>query len=247
MRSVGALRDKLPCLMTTAASVVLVLLVAAAPARAAQNTFPFPSPDQLEPYTHPQKLVEIATGWRLNLYCIGSGSPTVVMDAGFFNSAWPWAVVQPAVAGLTRLCSYDRAGEGWSDPGPLPRTSSAIVADLHAALSASGESQPYVLVGHSFGGLNMTLYTYLHRKQIVGLVEVEPAVAGQDVRIAAQIPALGNQWYEINNQTLEGVRNCAGAQAWVHSYRRPDSPCVSAGRRHLRSACEHVGDACVGI
>ncbi len=217
MRSVGALRDTLPCLMTAAASVVLALSVAAAPARA-QDPFPFPSPDQLEPYTHPQQLVEIAPGRRLNLYCVGSGSPTVVMDAGFLNSAWAWAIVQPAVAGLTRVCSYDRAGEGWSDPGPLPRTSSAIVADLHAALSAGGESPPYVLVGHSFGGLNMTLYTYLHREQIVGLVEVDPAVAGQDVRMAEQIPALGNQGYELNSQTLEFLRNCAdlaraGAQA----------------------------------
>ena len=216
MRSVGALRDTLPCLMTIAASVLLALSVAAAPAHA-QGT-PSPSPDQFEPYTHPQKLVEIAPGRRLNLYCTGSGSPTVIMEAGFNASAWLWVLVQPAVATLTRVCSYDRAGENWSDPGPLPRTSSAIVADLHAALGASGESPPYVLVGHSFGGLNMTLYTYLHRDQIVGLVEVDPAVAGQDVRIAEQIPALGNQWYEINSQTLEVWRNCAdlareGAQA----------------------------------
>ena len=208
MRSVGALRDTLPCLMTTAASVLLALSVAAAPARAL-DTFPFPSPDQLEPYTHPQQLVEIAPGRRLNFYCTGSGSPTVVMDTGFLNSAWVWAVVQPAVAGLTRVCSYDRAGEGWSDPSPLPRTSSAIVADLHALLSASHEYPPYVLVGHSFGGLNMTLYTYLHREQIVGLVEVDPAVAGQDVRLSEQIPALGNQLYEINSQHLEELRNCA--------------------------------------
>jgi pimeloyl-ACP methyl ester carboxylesterase len=207
MRSVGALRDTLPCLMTTAASVLLALSVAAAPAHA-QGT-PSPSPDQIEPYTHPQKLVEIAPGRRLNLYCTGSGSPTVVMDAGFSASAWLWALVQPAVAGLTRVCSYDRAGEAWSDPGPLPRTSSAIVADLHAALSASGESPPYVLVGHSFGGLNMTLYTYLHREQIVGLVEVDPAGAGQDVRLSEEIPALGNQQYEFNSQTLELERKCA--------------------------------------
>ena len=110
----------LPYLMTTAASGLLALSIAAAPARA-QGTFPFPSPDQLEPYTHPQQLVEIAPGRRLNLYCTGSGSPTVVMDAGFGASAWLWVLVQPAVAGLTRVCSYDRAGEGWSDPGPLPR------------------------------------------------------------------------------------------------------------------------------
>ena len=207
MRSVGALRDTFPCLMTTAASVLLTLSVAAAPARA-QGTLS-PSPDELEPYTHPQKLVEIAPGLRLNLYCTGSGSPTVVMDAGFKASAWLWVLVQPAVAGLTRVCSYDRAGEDWSDPGPLPRTSSAIVADLHALLRASGESPPYVLVGHSFGGLNLTLYTYLHREQIVGLVEVDPAVAGEMVRFAEEIPALGNQQFEGSSQLLELLRKCA--------------------------------------
>ena len=205
MRSVGALRDTFPRLMTTAASALLALSVAAAPAR----TQAIPSADQFEPYTHPQKLVEIAPGLRLNLYCTGSGSPTVVMDAGFGASASTWVFVQPAVAGLTRVCSYDRAGEAWSDPGPLPRTSSAIVADLHAALSASGKSPPYVLVGHSFGGLNMTLYTYLHREHIIGLVEVDPAVAGQDVRLSEEIPALGNQEYQVNSQTLELERKCA--------------------------------------
>jgi len=129
-------RRPLPCLMTTAASVLLALSVAAAPTRA-QDTSPPPSPERLEPYTDPQQLVQIARGRRPNLYCTGSGSPTVVMDAWFAGSAWNSAVVQPAVAGLTRVCSYDRAGEGWSDPGPLPRTSSAIVADLHAAVWAA--------------------------------------------------------------------------------------------------------------
>src|SRR5690242_3759117 len=95
MRSVGALRDTLPGLMTTAASVLLALSVAAAPARA--QDAPSPSPDQLEPYTHPQKLVEIGPGRRLNLYCTGTGSPTVVMEAGFNASAWLWVLVQPAV------------------------------------------------------------------------------------------------------------------------------------------------------
>jgi pimeloyl-ACP methyl ester carboxylesterase len=177
--------------MITAASGVLALSVTGASADA-QGT-PSPSAEELEPYTHPQRLVEIAAGRRLNLYCTGSGSPTVVMDSGLAAAAWIWVFVQPAVAGLTRVCSYDRAGEDWSDPGPLPRTSLAIVTDLYALLSASGEAPPYVLVGHSFSGLNMTLYTYLHREQIVGLVEVDPFVAGQDERLAKEIPALGDR------------------------------------------------------
>jgi pimeloyl-ACP methyl ester carboxylesterase len=192
--------------MTTAASVLLMFSVVATPVHAQGTSLS--SPDQAEPYAHPQKLVEIAPGRRLNFYCTGSGSPTVVMDTGFGASAWMWYLVQPAVARLTRVCTYDRAGEGWSDLGPFPRTSSAIVADLHAALGASGESPPYVLVGHSFGGLNMTLYTYLHRDQIVGLVEVDPAVAGQEAHLSEKIPALGTQQYEFNSQLLERLRKC---------------------------------------
>lgn len=194
------------------AATLLALSAAAGPARAADSdatTAPILPSDKAEPYTHPQLLVEVAPGRRLNLYCSGNGSPTVVMDSGWGNSAWPWGLVQPAVAGLTRVCSYDRAGEGWSEPGPLPRTSSAIVADLRALLSAAGEAPPYVLVGHSFGGLNVTLYAHLHPEDLVGLVEVDPSVAGQDLRQAEEIPFLGEQVYENNRQTVKSRRHCA--------------------------------------
>ncbi len=113
-----------------------------------------------------------------------------MLNSGFGNSAWPWGFVQPAIAaGLTRVCAYDRAGEGWSDPGPLPRTSSAVVADLRALLRAGGESPPYVLVAHSWGGLNTTLYAYLHPEDLVGLVLVDPSAAGQNERFAEIDPS----------------------------------------------------------
>src|SRR5690242_11595915 len=95
------------------------------------------------------------SGVALNLNCVGQGSPTVILDSGLGVPAAGWDLVMPDVARFTRVCSYDRAGYGWSSAGPMPRTSEQIVKELHALLAASGEKGPYVLVGHSFGGYNV--------------------------------------------------------------------------------------------
>src|SRR6202034_4010369 len=104
-------------------------------------------------YAQPGQLVD-AGGFRLNLYCMGSGSPTVVFDSGWEDWAPAWSTVQPQVAKWTRACSYDRAGAGFSDPGPMPRTSVRIAAELRSALHNAGIQGPYILVGNAFGGLN---------------------------------------------------------------------------------------------
>src|SRR5258708_11520941 len=84
-------------------------------------------------YARHGKLVSV-NGFRLNLYCMGSGSPTVVFDSGWEDWAPAWSKVQPEVAKWTRACSYDRAGTGFSDPGPMPRTSVHIAEELRTAL-----------------------------------------------------------------------------------------------------------------
>jgi pimeloyl-ACP methyl ester carboxylesterase len=81
-----------------------------------------------------------------------------------------WRGVQPEIAKFTRVCSYDRAGYDWSDPGPMPRTSSQSVKELHTLLQNAGEKPPYVLVGHSFGGTNVRIYNGLYAGQVVGMV-----------------------------------------------------------------------------
>src|SRR4029077_9156264 len=101
-------------------------------------------------YTRPGQLIDVG-GFRLNLYCMGSGSPTVVFDSGYEDWAPAWSTVQPKIAKWTRACSYDRAGTGFSDPGPMPRTSVRIAEELHAALHRAGIATPYILVGHAFG------------------------------------------------------------------------------------------------
>jgi len=128
-----------------------------------------------EIYTRPGTLVP-ADGTRLNLYCMGNGSPAVVFDSGWEDWAPVWTIVQPEVAKWTRACSYDRAGAGFSDPGPLPRTSVRIADELRSALHNGGIEGPYILVGHAFGGDNVRTFAARHPGEVAGLVLVEADV-----------------------------------------------------------------------
>jgi pimeloyl-ACP methyl ester carboxylesterase len=123
----------------------------------------------------PGQLVDVG-GHRLHIRCAGDRTPAVVFDAALGASSLSWSLVQPAVARVTRACSYDRAGFGWSDAGPLPRTAGRIADELHQLLRAGAVPPPYVLVGHSFGGLVMRLFASRHADVVAGLVLIEPAV-----------------------------------------------------------------------
>jgi len=130
-------------------------------------------------FTQPQHMVQIEPGRRLNLYCIGEGSPTVVFEAG---QGWPlvtWGYVQPAVTKKVRACSYDRAGIGFSDGSNRPGSAANMVDDLHRLLTAASIKPPYVLVGHSFGGMVVRLYADTYPTEVVGMVLVDPAVEDQ--------------------------------------------------------------------
>jgi hypothetical protein len=102
------------------------------------------------------------SGFRLNLYCTGSGSPAVVFDSGWGDWAPAWSKVQPEIAKWTRARSYDRAGVGFSDPGPMPRTSVHIAEELRTALHHAGVGGPYILVGSAFGGDNVRTFADLY-------------------------------------------------------------------------------------
>src|SRR6266487_2738761 len=125
-------------------------------------------------YPPPGRLVDVG-GYRLHIHCTGSGGPGAVgmLDAGNGGSSLDRGLVQPSVATFTRVCSYDRAGYGWSESGPTPRSSGRIVRELHTLLVNTGVPGPYVLVGHSFGGLNMRLYAYTYPQDMAGLVLVD--------------------------------------------------------------------------
>ena len=114
-------------------------------------------------------------GFRLHLNCSGAGAPAVVMDAALGGSSISWTLVQPEIAKLTRVCSYDRAGFGWSDAGPMPRTAARVAGELRILLERSGVPPPFVLVGHSFGGLVMRVFAARFRQDVAALILVDPA------------------------------------------------------------------------
>lgn len=112
---------------------------------------------------------------RLHLSCTGSGGPTVVLLGGMGETSAAWGLVQPAVAGTTRVCSYDRAGQAWSDSAPGPQDGVRVAADLHALLTRAGEPGPYVLAGHSVGGTYAMVYAAEHPDDVAGLVLLDSA------------------------------------------------------------------------
>lgn len=125
----------------------------------------------MNPTTPPPvgKLVYVSSH-RLHLYFTGEDSPTVVFEAGGASWSLDWNLVQTEVAKFSGACSYDRAGFGWSDPGPKPRTSEKIVTELHALLTKAGVKRPYILVGASFGGHTVRLYAHHYPDEVAGIV-----------------------------------------------------------------------------
>ena len=115
------------------------------------------------------RLVDVG-GCRLKINCTGQGSPTVVLEAGLGDMSVEWKHVQPEIARFSRVCSYDRAGYGGSDAGPMPRTSAQIAQELHTLLQRAGEAPPYLLVGSSFGGYSVRVFNGEYPDQVVGIV-----------------------------------------------------------------------------
>jgi pimeloyl-ACP methyl ester carboxylesterase len=129
-------------------------------------------------YTPPGQMVDVG-GYRLHINCTGNGSPTVVIEAGLGDWSTGWGYVQPEVAKTTRVCTYDRAGWGWSEPGPLPRDASQIAKELYTLLQKANILGPYVMVGHSLGGLPVRVFTHDHLNEVSGVVLIESMFPGQ--------------------------------------------------------------------
>jgi len=112
-------------------------------------------------------------GYRMHIFCQGEGSPTVIVDAGNGDFSISWNLVQREAAQFSRICTYDRAGYGWSDPHPAPRTAQQIALELHTLLDKASIEGPYILVGHSLGGLNVRMYASLYPEEVAGMVLVD--------------------------------------------------------------------------
>ena len=130
------------------------------------------------PYVEPGQRVDIG-GRHINMHCAGSGSPTVVLMAGLFSWSLVWYKTQPVIAQKTRVCAFDRAAYGFSEPAPQPQIISEVVEDLHKALHAGSVPGPYVLVGHSLGGLEARVYAQRWPEDVVGMVLVDTSPAAE--------------------------------------------------------------------
>lgn len=124
----------------------------------------------------PGQMIDVG-GYKMHIHCLGEGSPTVITENGLGGSSPDWSLVQPIVGENTRICSYDRAGSGWSEAGPEPRSSQQIAKELHTLLSNAEIPGPYVLVGHSAGGLHVQVYASQFPDEVAGLVLVDPTPA----------------------------------------------------------------------
>lgn len=134
-----------------------------------------------------EMLVDIG-GRRLHITCMGEGSPTVILEHGMATESDSWATVQQAVAQFTRVCAFDRAGRGTSDPAPTPRTSEDMVADLHTLLANAHVPGPYILVGNSLGGFNARIFAHKYPDEVVGVVLVDSMHPDQFARIEEALP-----------------------------------------------------------
>ena len=124
-------------------------------------------------YPPPGRMVDVG-GHRLHINCVGTGSPTVVIDAGWMDWSTSWSSwVQPGVAATARICTYDRAGYGSSGPGPLPRTAERVAQELHTLLQRADLPGPYVMIGHSLGGAHVRVFAHAYPADVAGVVLIE--------------------------------------------------------------------------
>ena len=140
----------------------------------------------------PGRLVDIG-GYRLHINCAGTGIPTIVFDSGTGGFSLEWTRVQKVLSRRTRVCSYDRAGYGWSDMGPLPRTSERITRELRTLLEKAEVTGPYILAGHSFGGYNAQLFARNYPEETAGLVLIDASHPEQAERFPSRKPKVRRQ------------------------------------------------------
>jgi pimeloyl-ACP methyl ester carboxylesterase len=169
----------------TAAVIIVIILLVGATYQGVTTAL------ERRRYPRPGGLVEVGDH-QLHIHCTGSGSPTVILEAAALGISASWAWVQPEVAKQTRVCSYDRAGLGWSEAGDRPYDPRRVPEELHVLLGAAGETGPYVLAGHSLGASFVRQYASRYAEEVAAIILIDPAANGApgDPRFLALSPWL---------------------------------------------------------
>ena len=163
----------------------------------------------LSAYEHAQTLVRLPDGRRINLLCTGQGSPTVVLEAGGGDDNLTYRVLQAHVAHFTRVCSYDRAGMGFSDSSSHPSSAEYVLQDLHELLRQADIPLPIVLVGHSDGGLYSSMYASHWPNDVAGMVLIDPfQVGGEENAERVLTPAQLKAWLTDDQKDIAQARKC---------------------------------------
>jgi pimeloyl-ACP methyl ester carboxylesterase len=171
---------------------------------------PQPSPDlSLTVYAKPQRLVELRDGRKIHLFCLGKGSPSVILTAGLGDWAAVWGNVQAPIARKTRVCAWDRAGFGFSDPSSAPQDVSHTTTDLEEAFKRAKIDGPYVLVGHSMGAYESLLFADRHPRLVLGMVFIDPSIPDQDRRARLVAPKYAAFLSDNNDQSAALLKKCA--------------------------------------
>jgi pimeloyl-ACP methyl ester carboxylesterase len=195
----------------------------------------------------PGHLVDIG-GYRLHLWCTGDGAPAVILDTGLGGSSADWGFVQPDVARFTRVCSYDRAGMGYSDPGPSPRTARRIASELAELLVRSGIGGPVVLVGASIAGFDVRVFASDHPERAAGLVlvdashEDQPHEVPQLARFAPLLSTIGVlRLFGVSfGQTVESLAPSVRQFARATSFRASGYQAAADEIIHIRQSASEV-------
>ena len=191
----------------------------------------------------PGQLIDVGSH-RLHLHCQGAGDPAVVFDAALGASSLSWTYVLPEVASFARACAVDRAGFAWSDAGPLPRTTPRIVEELRTVLASARIPPPYVLVGHSFGGLTARLFLHQHPEDVAGLVLLDPAYPEDWTPPSPALGALVRRGAQLCRYGRLAARfGITGLVAWLARAGAPGGARVAAflaSRGALRRVDEEV-------
>jgi pimeloyl-ACP methyl ester carboxylesterase len=177
----------------------------------------------------PGKIYDV-NGYAMHLYCMGQGSPTVLLDAGLGDDVTIWAKVQPELAKGTRVCAYDRAGFGWSEARPEVQDANAVTGELHGLIEKAGVERPFILMGHSIAGIYLRSYAAKYSGDLAGLVFVDGATPLQDDRVLHALVEIQNQqrremprekllmllgWYRVRGMCTDVPAGFESVGAWI--------------------------------